>query len=86
MPCPVVHGACGVQVYNEFIIDGVTWNKGLPGTIDAFMMGQIGSEGAKQASAHHKAFLDKFGLTADDVPLLEVTGSATKAFRVAVVP
>ena len=70
-------------MYNEFIIDGVAWNSGLPHSIDAIIMGNVGSDGAKRAREVHTAFLTKYGITKEDVPLLEVTGSATKAFRVA---
>ena len=78
-------GAYRNNVYNEFIIDGVQWNTQLPQSIDAFIVGQVGSAGAKQAEEVHKRFLATYpSLTAEDVPLLELTGSARNAFRVAV--
>ena len=76
-------GAYRNNVYNEFIIDGQQWNSQLPHSIDAFIMGTVGSEGAKHAAEVHARFLAKYGLSAEEVPLLAVTGSATNAFRVA---
>ena len=47
--------------YNEFLIDGLAWERALPQTIDAFM---IGGSAARQ----HAAFLAKYGLGAEGVP------------------
>ena len=63
------------------IIDGVNWNAKLPLSIDAFIAGTVGSEGAQQAATAHKAFLKFYGLTAVEVPLVETTGSAYTPFR-----
>ena len=71
--------------YNEFIIDGVAWNTQLPHSIDAFLSGQPGSIGAHEASQAHAAFLKAYGLSHDDVPLVEPTGNAYAPFRRAVV-
>ena len=76
-------GAARNNVYNEFIIDGVQWNTALPHSIDAFIIGDVGSEQAKYAKEVHSKFLLKYGITAEQVPLLQVTGSARKAFTVA---
>ena len=63
-----------------------TGSSQLPHSIDAFLVGQLGSEGAAYAADAHARFLARYGLSADDVPLLEVTGSATRAFRIAATP
>jgi hypothetical protein len=48
-------------------------------------MGTVGSEGAKYAASVHAKFLAAYGLTSDEVPLLETMGSARTAFREAAV-
>ena len=47
------------------------------------IIGDVGSEQAKYAKEVHSKFLLKYGITAEQVPLLQVTGSARKAFTVA---
>ena len=66
--------------YNEAILDGWTWNGNLPSTIEAFFMLEgAGVEsmpdgGRGQASfarGAHSRFLQEYGLTEDEVPLLK---------------
>ena len=59
--------------HNEVITDRESWNSHLPVITDAFFVRRgFSSPGA---SAHHNRFLAKFGLTAVDVPLVELDTS-----------
>ena len=62
--------------YNEFIIDGRVWDAALPHAIDAFMSGKRMSE------AVHQAFLGKYGLRADEIPLLTMQPDYERPFVV----
>ena len=64
--------------YNELIYGSGEWNSKLPHTIEAFYI--LGTERAwweqhDSTIGRHRAFLTKYGLTDNDVPLLAVTAS-----------
>ena len=85
------------NVYNEFLVDGRWWDKHLPATIEAMVSGcsrrpdgtcdghgERGvAGGSLSADAVHRRFLQKYGLTHADVPLLEWTGEVDRPFRTA---
>ena len=52
--------------YNEILVDGDHWNAHLPAAIEAFF-----GDGMMARSAHQH-FLDEFGLTSEQVPLLKL--------------
>ena len=52
--------------YNEFKIDGSWWDQHLPDVVEAF----VGD--SAEARQQHAAFLDQYGLSADQVPLLSL--------------
>ena len=56
------------HAYNEIVIAGLSYNRNLPRAIEAFVVG--GNDDVVKARAVHRRFLDAFGLTAADVPLL----------------
>lgn len=60
--------------YNEFEIDGSTLDANLPWSIEAFMSGNI------DMTAIHAAFLEKYGITAAEVPLLTMTPNPARLF------
>lgn len=68
------------NVYNEFLIDGRGWEHALPRTIEAFLNNQ---EGRGDTPRVHATFLQKYGLDAETVPLVEWTGRADQPLRVA---
>ena len=62
--------------YNELILNADVWRENMPDAIEAFFYPVNGvvdtSEGTPEdAYDIHRAFLDEYGLTNDDVPLLE---------------
>lgn len=76
--------------YNEVILDGAYWNEQLPQSVEAI----ITSPDDPQATKIHADFLNTYGLSAEDVPLVvfrkdeldapfvcEVCGSATGSIR-----
>lgn len=72
------HPACCGSGYNEVIIQaGDAWNHALPGPIEAFFydVARKNEDWGKGASAHARrmrdGFVQKWGLTTADVPLLE---------------
>ena len=60
----------------EFIIDGLFWDRQLPNSIDAFMSGR------GMSTATHEAFLRKYRVTADEVPLLTMQPDYDRPFFV----
>ena len=66
-------------MYNEFLIDGRAWEHALPRTIEAFLNNQ---EGRGDTRRVHATFLQKYGLDAKAVPLIEWTGHAQEPLRV----
>jgi hypothetical protein len=65
---PVATCACVLsRCCAEFIVDGDAWTRTLPDTIDAFFQTIDGA-----AEREHRAFLESFGLTAAQVPLLNM--------------
>ena len=58
-------------IYNEIIVDGKYWTKHLPSTIEAFFYPSGSAD--HTAGQQHSAFLRKFRLRADAVPLLRLT-------------
>ena len=76
--------------YNEVILDGAYWNEQLPQSVEAI----ITSPDDPQATKIHADFLNTYGLSAEDVPLVvfrkdeldapfvcEVCGSAMGSIR-----
>ena len=61
--------------YNEFIVNGLSWDANLPWSIDAFLSSRDG-----EATKAHAVFLRMYGLTAGDVPLLMMTPSFDQPF------
>ena len=57
------------NMYNEFLIDGLEWDKDLPETIEGF----LNSRNDDSAERAHSKFLSAYGLSSDQVPLLEWT-------------
>jgi hypothetical protein len=75
--------------YNEIVLSGLYWDRTLPWLIEAFVFaaqaGDVAGREALQArmASTHRAFLDYYGLSAEDVPLLRYKCSqqdATDAF------
>ena len=67
--------------YNEFIVDGMHWDTHLPLAIEAFLSGR----GAAGMDRLHRAFLGRYGLSAEGlsgVPLLTLAPSITRPFVV----
>ena len=56
------------HAYNEVVIDGLAYNRNLPRTVEAFVLGS--NDDVTKARAVHGRFLEAYGLTAADVPLL----------------
>lgn len=59
--------------YNEFLIDGLAWDRGLPNTIDAFLSGG-------EAATIRQQFLAAHGIAAEDVPLVRITSNPHALF------
>lgn len=56
--------------HNEIIVGGGSWNGNLPHIIDAFFVRKgMGADGVRK---QHRRFLDEYGLTARDCPLVEM--------------
>ena len=71
--------------YNEVVLDPSSWNANLPGTVEAiFYVGgaQASALGEQKAREVHSQFVQQFGLSRQDVPLLryEAGASAGNAF------
>ena len=65
--------------YNEFLIHGLVWDRNLPHSIEGFLT----SKGDGMVSSRaHADFLKKYGVSAEDYPLLTMTRSLTKLFVV----
>jgi len=57
--------------YNELVYDSFEWNRNLPNTIEAFFVTRTDVVHDVQNTVNrHRAFLRRYGLTDDDVPLL----------------
>lgn len=70
--------------YNELIMNADVWRENMPQVIEAFFYPVNGvvdtSEGTPEdARSIHQSFLLEYGLTADDVPLLEFDVSVANA-------
>ncbi len=63
--------------YNEFLIDGHSWDDTLPWSVEAFMSSSNGGATSERA---HAAFVAKYNLKDDDVPLLTMTPSLDQPF------
>ena len=60
--------------YNEIVVDGAHWTEHLPTTIEAFFQSSDHGRGRRNdhiAREQHLHFLLKYGLTAEQVPLLD---------------
>ena len=57
------------SVYNEVIVSSMWWDRNLPWALEAFVF-DGGDELQAQMVITHQQFLDFFGLTAEEVPLL----------------
>jgi len=62
--------------YNEFVLDGQQWAAQLPGIIDAFLAPNM--EGTTHDA--HRKFLERYSLTAEDVPSLVFTCDCASPF------
>ena len=54
--------------YNEILVDGDWWTAHLPDAVEAFFHGGESALAREQ----HRRFLQEFGLTADQVPLVRL--------------
>jgi hypothetical protein len=71
-------------VYNELILDGVSWQDNLPHTIEAVFWPHYANDGQrKHARDVHSKFLQRYGLTWQQVPLIEYDERTTPAFKLA---
>jgi len=59
--------------YNELVYDASEWNQHLPGTVEAFfgLFTQNGYNPNGQTASQHRAFLRMYGISDQDVPLLD---------------
>lgn len=60
--------------YNEFLLDGNVWDAALPMSIEAFLTSRGDGSMSKRA---HDSFLERYGVSSADVPLLTMTRSLT---------
>ena len=63
------------STYNEVVADGSYWNKHLPHSVEAI----IGSPGDPAARALHAEFLQTYGLTSEQVPLVTFNKEISEA-------
>lgn len=57
------------SVYNEIIVGSMWWDRNLPWALEAFVFDGDAEMQARMAQTHQR-FLDYYGLTAEEVPLL----------------
>ena len=62
--------AAPVVADNELVLDGWVHNAKLPRPIEAFVVSHSANDDFTKARSIHQAFLQRFGMSSDDVPLL----------------
>ena len=61
----------GGGMYNEYVVSKDIWESNLPGIIDAIVC----RDECSKAKGVHLAFLARFGLSAEEIPLVYYAGS-----------